>query len=176
MACGYRERPPEASRNLDHYRGRSPAGCCSCAGSCHEFHSREQREDRGCTRIRWKRIPQHQLQSLKELCIDMNAGKVDTLLILGGNPVYTAPVDYNFAANLSKVPLRIRLGLYEDETSDLCHWNVPEVHSLEAWSDARAYDGTTSIVQPLIAPLYEGCRSAHEIGRGHGRPCGNQRS
>lgn len=107
--------------------------------------------------------PQQQLQALKELCVDMNAGKVDTLVILGGNPVYTAPVDFNFAANLSKVPLRIRLGLYEDETSDLCHWHVPEVHSLEGWSDARAFDGTTSIVQPLIAPLYEGCRSSHEI-------------
>ena len=107
--------------------------------------------------------PEMQLESLKQLCLDMNAGKVETLLIVGGNPVFNAPADYNFADNLNKVPLRIHLSLYEDETSNVCHWHVPNVHSLESWTDARAYDGTASIVQPLIAPLYEGCRSIHEI-------------
>ena len=63
---------------------------------------------------------------------------------------------------LNKVPLRVHLSLYDDETSALCHWHVPEAHFLEAWSDARGYDGTASIVQPLIAPLYGG-RSAHEL-------------
>lgn len=63
---------------------------------------------------------------------------------------------------LSRVPLRIRLGLYDDETSALCHWHIPEAHYLEAWGDTRAFDGTTSIVQPLIAPLYAG-KSSYEL-------------
>ncbi len=63
---------------------------------------------------------------------------------------------------MGKVPLRVHLSLYDDETSELCHWQTPEAHFLEAWSDARGYDGTVSIVQPLIAPLYNG-KSAHEL-------------
>ena len=88
--------------------------------------------------------------------------QVDLLIILGGNPVYTAPADLNFADALAKAQLRVHLSLYDDETSALCQWQIPEAHFLEAWSDARAYDGTVSIVQPLIAPLYGG-RSAHEV-------------
>jgi MoCo/4Fe-4S cofactor protein with predicted Tat translocation signal len=106
--------------------------------------------------------PVDQLQSLRELVDDMNAGRVDVLVVLSGNPVYTAPADLGFADALGKVPLRVRLGLYEDETAALCHWQVPEAHFLETWSDARASDGTASIVQPLIAPLYGG-KSAHEL-------------
>ena len=68
----------------------------------------------------------------------MNAGKVDLLVIVGGNPVYTAPADLEFADALDKVPLRVHLSLYDDETSALCHWHIPEAHFLEAWSDARA--------------------------------------
>ena len=83
-------------------------------------------------------------------------------LILGGNPVYTAPADLQFADALAKVQLRVHLSLHDDETSALCHWHIPEAHFLEAWSDARAFDGTASIVQPLIAPLYGG-KSAHEV-------------
>ena len=100
--------------------------------------------------------------SLRELVADMNAGQVDVLLILGGNPVYNAPADLDFATAIRKVPLRIHLSLYKDETSELCQWHVPEAHYLESWSDARAYDGTVSIIQPLIAPLYSG-KSAHEV-------------
>jgi molybdopterin-containing oxidoreductase family iron-sulfur binding subunit len=68
----------------------------------------------------------------------------------------------DFASQLLKVGLRVHLGLENNETAQLCHWHIPETHYLEAWGDARAYDGTVSIVQPLIAPLYNG-RSAHEI-------------
>lgn len=107
--------------------------------------------------------PVDQLNSLRELVSDMQAGSVSTLIILGGNPVFTAPVDFQFAEAMSKVGLRIHLNMYADETSNLCHWHVPETHFLESWSDARAYDGTASIVQPLIAPLYDGCKSAHEF-------------
>jgi MoCo/4Fe-4S cofactor protein with predicted Tat translocation signal len=106
--------------------------------------------------------PVDQLESLRGLVSDMNGGNVDLLVILGGNPVYTAPVDLKFAETLNKVQLRAHLSLYDDETSALCQWQIPEAHFLEAWSDARAYDGTVSIVQPLIAPLYGG-RSAHEV-------------
>src|SRR6185369_14467198 len=100
--------------------------------------------------------------SLRELVADMNAGQVDVLLILGGNPVYNAPADLDFAAAIRKVPLRIHLSLYKDETSEQCQWHVPEAHYLETWSDARAYDGTVSVIQPLIAPLYSG-KSVHEV-------------
>ena len=102
--------------------------------------------------------------SLKDLIADMRAGKVDLLVILGGNPVYDAPADFGFADALknSNIPVRVHLGLHNNETGELCHWQVGESHYLEAWSDTRAYDGTVSIVQPLIAPLYDG-RSAHEV-------------
>ncbi len=103
-----------------------------------------------------------QTASLGGLVEDMVAGEVDVLLMLGGNPVYDAPADLDFAAAMSRVPRRIRLGLYEDETSELCHWHIPEAHYLESWGDVRAFDGTVSIVQPLIEPLYGG-RSALEL-------------
>ncbi len=106
--------------------------------------------------------PGDRTQSLRELVRDMEQGRVEFLMILGGNPVYNAPVDVKFAEHLEKVPLRMHHGLYVDETSLRCHWHLPETHYLEAWSDARAYDGTASIVQPLIEPLYA-CRSAHEL-------------
>jgi MoCo/4Fe-4S cofactor protein with predicted Tat translocation signal len=100
--------------------------------------------------------------SLPELTREIEAGQVSTLLILGSNPVFTAPADLQFAQKLLQVPLRIHCGLYDDETAEISHWHVPQAHFLESWSDARAYDGTVGIVQPLIAPLYEG-RSLHEI-------------
>jgi len=101
-------------------------------------------------------------QQIAELVKEMAERRVKVLVILGGNPVYTAPVDLQFAEHLKKVPLRIHLGLYQDETAALCDWHVPEAHFLESWSDGRAYDGTASIIQPLIAPLYNG-RTAHEM-------------
>ena len=102
--------------------------------------------------------PVNQTESLKDLVADMRGGKVDLLIILGGNPAYDAPVDLNFADALknSKVPLRVHYGLYQDETAELCQWHVPATHELESWGDGRAYDGTASIIQPLIAPLYGG--------------------
>ena len=101
---------------------------------------------------------------MPDLARDIDRGVVDTLLILGANPAYDAPADLNFAATLAsnKIGLRIHLGLYEDETAELCHWHIPEAHFLETWSDIRAFDGTATIQQPLIAPLYQG-RSAHEV-------------
>jgi molybdopterin-containing oxidoreductase family iron-sulfur binding subunit len=101
-------------------------------------------------------------QSLRELTDEMSAGKVDALILLGGNPVYSAPVDLPFARAMEQVPFRLHLGLYQDETARLCHWHLPEAHYLESWGDARAYDGTASLIQPLIEPLYRG-RSISEI-------------
>ncbi|HEX8708988.1 MAG TPA: TAT-variant-translocated molybdopterin oxidoreductase [Pyrinomonadaceae bacterium] len=107
--------------------------------------------------------PVDHLQSLRELVSDIESGAVQTLVILGGNPVYNAPADLKLdKARLDKVKLRVHLSLYKDETSELCHWHVPEAHYLESWSDARAFDGTVSIIQPLIMPLYNG-RTAHEL-------------
>jgi molybdopterin-containing oxidoreductase family iron-sulfur binding subunit len=103
-----------------------------------------------------------QSDSLRALLEDMKGGRVSTLLILGANPVFYAPADLQFTEHMRKVGSRIHLGLYDDETAELCHWHIPETHFLEAWSDARAYDGTVSLVQPLIAPLYGG-KSAHEV-------------
>ncbi len=108
--------------------------------------------------------PVNQTESLRELVSDMRAGKVDLLVVMGGNPAYDAPADLGFADSLknSNVALRVYHGLYQNETAQLCHWNVNEAHYLEAWSDGRAYDGTVSIVQPLIAPLYAG-KGSHEM-------------
>ncbi len=106
--------------------------------------------------------PIDQTQSLRDLVADMNAGRVEVLLILGGNPVYDAPCDLRFGDGLTQVGFSAHLSLYEDETSARCTWHVPEAHSLESWGDARAFDGTVSILQPLISPLYNG-RSAHEL-------------
>jgi molybdopterin-containing oxidoreductase family iron-sulfur binding subunit len=93
----------------------------------------------------------------------MARGRVKMLVILGGNPVYTAPTNLNFGEQLKKGRfLRVHLGLYQDETAALCDWHAPEAHFLESWSDGRAYDGTFSIIQPLIAPLYSG-RTVHEV-------------
>jgi molybdopterin-containing oxidoreductase family iron-sulfur binding subunit len=106
--------------------------------------------------------PADQIESLRDLVQAMDAGQVEILVILGANPVLTAPADFRFAERMQKVSLRVQLSLFQDETARLCHWHLPEAHYLESWSDARAYEGTASLVQPLIAPLYQG-RSAHEL-------------
>lgn len=104
-----------------------------------------------------------QRQSLTELINDIDAGRVELLLMVGGNPVYNTPVDLKLdQSRMAKVKLRVHLSLYRDETSELCHWHVPESHFLEAWGDTRTFDGTVTIVQPLIEPLYQS-KSAHEF-------------
>jgi MoCo/4Fe-4S cofactor protein with predicted Tat translocation signal len=105
-----------------------------------------------------------QRQSLQDLLNDIDGGRVEMLVIIGGNPVYNTPADLKLDQNrmLYKTKLRVHLSQYKDETSDLCHWHIPESHYLETWSDARTYDGTVTIVQPLIEPLYQS-KSAHEL-------------
>jgi molybdopterin-containing oxidoreductase family iron-sulfur binding subunit len=99
---------------------------------------------------------------LKTLVADMNAGQVKWLLILDANPVYTAPVDLKFADALAKVPTSAHLGSHVDETAQIATWHINSTHYLESWSDARAYDGTLSVIQPMIDPLYGG-KSAHNV-------------
>ncbi len=106
--------------------------------------------------------PTNHLQSLSELVADIDAGNVETLLILGGNPVYTAPADLNFAEALAQVPASVHLSEHFDETSAVASQHVPKAHYLETWSDARAFDGTVTIMQPLISPFYGG-KSEHEV-------------
>jgi molybdopterin-containing oxidoreductase family iron-sulfur binding subunit len=100
--------------------------------------------------------------SFATLVEDMSAGQVETLLILQCNPVYTTPGDLPFARALRWVPESVHFGLYVDETAAQCTWHVPAAHELEDWSDARAYNGTATIQQPLIAPLYGGV-SVHAL-------------
>jgi len=106
--------------------------------------------------------PVNQLESFTELCADMDAGKVDTLLIFGSNPVYDAPHNFDFTSKLKKVESAVLLSSHFDETAEYCQWHIAESHFLETWGDARAFDGTVSVIQPLIAPLYH-THSAFEV-------------
>ncbi len=106
--------------------------------------------------------PLEQGASLHQLVADATAGRVEALLILGGNPVYGAPADVAFASALAKVPFTCHLATHVDETSDKCLWHVPMAHEMESWTDARSFDGTASIIQPLIEPLFGG-KTTHEV-------------
>ena len=104
----------------------------------------------------------HSETSLDSLVDDIKSARVHTLLVLDCNPAYTAAADLAFGEALRSVPESIHCGLHVDETAALCRWHVPLAHELEGWSDACAYDGTVSIQQPLLAPLFGG-HSVHEV-------------
>jgi Fe-S-cluster-containing dehydrogenase component/anaerobic selenocysteine-containing dehydrogenase len=106
--------------------------------------------------------PADQIASLRDLTGEMEAGNVRLLLILGGNPVYNAPPDFGFASALAKVPVSVHVSLDRNETSALSRWTIPQRHFFEDWGDARSFDGTVTILQPLIEPLYDG-RSFLEV-------------
>ena len=99
---------------------------------------------------------------MKALVADLNAGRVDWLVILNANPIYNAPADLEFAAAFENAKMTVHLGSHVDETGQNAQWHIPAAHFLESWSDARAYDGTASIVQPMIDPLYGG-KTAHHF-------------
>ena len=107
-------------------------------------------------------MPSEQVADLKSLVADVNAGKVQWLVILGVNPIYTAPSDLQFPTAFAKVPVTVQLGSHVDETGAIATWHINKAHYLESWSDARAYDGTISIVQPMIDPMYGG-KSAFDV-------------
>ncbi|MCP3962781.1 MAG: 4Fe-4S dicluster domain-containing protein [bacterium] len=111
-----------------------------------------------------------QASSFAELYTDIVDGKVDTLIMLGTNPVYGAFADQSFAAALPRVRLTVHHGLYADETAEHCQWHIPAAHFLEHWNDSRAYDGTATIGQPLIEPLYAGKSAIAIVAALLGRP------
>jgi molybdopterin-containing oxidoreductase family iron-sulfur binding subunit len=102
------------------------------------------------------------VDALKALTTEMASGQVQTLVILGGNPAYTAPADLQFAVAVSKVANSIHLGLDDDETAAAVKWHIPEAHFLESWSDSATRSGVAAIQQPLISPMYDG-KTAAEI-------------
>jgi MoCo/4Fe-4S cofactor protein with predicted Tat translocation signal len=108
--------------------------------------------------------PLSDVDALKRLTEEMNGGRVETLLILGGNPAYTAPADVPFGEALGRVKESIHLSLYDDETSQRSVWHVNAAHYLESWGDARAWDGTISLIQPLIAPIFGGRTPIELVG------------
>ena len=113
--------------------------------------------------------PVDEARSLRELTDDMKAGRVTLLLILEANPVYAAPADLGFADAMQKVALRMHVGPYDDETAALCHWHAPGAHPLESWGDARAFDGSVTILQPLVEPLYDGKTAIEMLAAFHGQ-------
>ena len=102
------------------------------------------------------------IKDLKSLCDDMNKGKIENLIILGANPVYDSPSDFDFAKSLSNVKNTVHLTNILDETSKLCSWNIAMNHYFECWGDAMTYDGYVSVVQPQIMPLF-GSKSAIQV-------------
>ncbi len=102
------------------------------------------------------------VNDLRALTSDMQRGAIDTLIVIGGNPAYAAPADMSFANAVAHVRNTVHLATHDNETTRLLEWALPQAHALEAWGDARAADGTLSVVQPLIAPLFDG-RSAIEL-------------
>ena len=101
--------------------------------------------------------------ALPNLVTEMRAGNIDMLLMIGTNPLYSVSPELGFAEALANVPTSIHLGYHVDETARAVRWHIPRSHFLEAWGDGHAYDGTVSIIQPLIAPLYDNTRSEIEL-------------
>ncbi len=114
--------------------------------------------------------PINQVESIRDLTEDLESGAAQVVVILGGNPVFNAPADLKFAEKLTKAQMVAYLGPDGNETAELAHWNIPEAHYLESWGDARAFDGTVSIIQPLIAPLYGGKTAAEVLALFTDRP------
>ena len=97
-----------------------------------------------------------QIDALKELAGELASGKVNALVVLGGNPAFTAPADLDFTANIKKAANSVYLGIENDETAAACKWAIPGTMYLESWGDTTAPDGTATIQQPTIAPLFNG--------------------
>ena len=104
-----------------------------------------------------------QEEDLRPLVDAMNTGAVDVLFMMGVNPVYDAPAQLGFKEALARVGETVHVGLWNDETAQVSRWHVPQAHYLESWGDGRAYDGTLSVTQPLIAPLYDDAHSHIEV-------------
>src|SRR5262249_25259020 len=106
--------------------------------------------------------PMEHTDSLRDLVEAMKSGLVDTLIMMDVNPSYSAPADFDFSNNLARVPVKVAFSPFYDETAAESDWHVPKSHFLESWGDVRAYDGSISIIQPLIVPLY-GTKTSQEL-------------
>jgi MoCo/4Fe-4S cofactor protein with predicted Tat translocation signal len=115
--------------------------------------------------VHYQAAPQADEADLRELAQALNGGKVETLVIFGSNPVYTAPVDLDWAKTQRKAKSIVRLGYYEDETAQVCDWHFPAAHYLESWGDAQTSDGSLVPIQPLIAPLFGGWTELEVLAR-----------
>ncbi len=124
----------------------------------------------GSTLLGYKTAPGSKAASIEDLAAALSSKSVQTLMILGGNPVYNAPANINFADLLKTVPTSIHLSLYEDETSKTCKWAVPASHYLETWGDTRTFDGTHTSIQPMILPLWNGVSQLDILSQLLGRP------
>jgi len=105
--------------------------------------------------------PAH-VDALRALADDLKSGAIETLIVLDRNPLFDAPGELGLKEALPRIPFTVHLGQHNDETAALCRWHLPLSHALESWSDLRAIDGTASIVQPLIRPLYD-TRTMHDV-------------
>ncbi|PWU16466.1 MAG: hydrogenase [Verrucomicrobia bacterium] len=110
-------------------------------------------------------VPESNEGTISDLAKALNSGEVETLVILGSNPAYTAPADLSWATAQRKAKTVVRLGYYEDETAALCDWHLPAAHYLESWGDGLASDGTLLAIQPLIAPLLGGMTELELLAR-----------
>jgi len=117
-----------------------------------------------------RQAPNFNSVSIEDLAGAVAGGKVKTLFILGGNPVYNAPANLGFAELLRTVPYAVHLGLFEDETSKLTRWHIPAAHYLESWGDVCAFDGSYTSIQPMILPLWQGMNELEILARLAGRP------
>lgn len=97
-----------------------------------------------------------QFASIAEMAKQVDSGAVETVVILGGNPVYDLPKVGAYKELWKKVKKIVRWGLFDDETSAIAHWQIPAAHYLESWGDTLSLDGTYLSIQPLILPLYGG--------------------
>ncbi len=120
--------------------------------------------------VAFHQIPESKEAGLPELAQVLKAGQVETLVMLGGNPAYTAPAGLDWAGAQRKAKTVIRLGYYEDETFPNCDWHIPAAHYLESWGDALTSDGTLVPIQPLIAPLFGGLTELEVLARIAGLP------
>jgi MoCo/4Fe-4S cofactor protein with predicted Tat translocation signal len=157
-----------AARDLRDHRGESVVICGESLRP--EFHALEQKINHALgnfgSTVQHRAPAQanavNHVESLRQLVEDMQQGAVELLVILGGNPLQDAPSDFAFAEKLGLVRTAVHLSPYVNETSQACHWHIPQTHFLEGWSDCRSFNGTVTIMQPLIAPLFKGF-SEHQL-------------
>jgi MoCo/4Fe-4S cofactor protein with predicted Tat translocation signal len=163
------------AKDLMAHRGKSLilAGMRQPADVHAMVYSLNQALDNASNAISYLPLEMPAFQDLSQLVSDLNDGSVETLVMLGGNPVYTAPVDLEFGEAMMKAKNRVHLSDADDATSRKCTWHIPRAHYLESWGDAMAWDGTYMAVQPLIQPLFGGKTTAEVLSALNSEKPGN---